>query len=116
PAIFYGFNGNIRVLQEWAATLSQSTPALLTNADNVSVLAFFAKWLGNSIGARIAGFAVVALLALLMLLVIRRGSQARNRWVLECALLLTLIPLISPLGWDYTFVTSLLCVALVINR
>jgi hypothetical protein len=27
--------------------------------------------------------------------------------VLECALLLTLIPLISPLGWDYTFVTSI---------
>jgi hypothetical protein len=51
-----------------------------------------------------------------MLVVILRGGHTRNRWVLESALLLTLIPLISPLGWDYTFITSLLCVALLVNR
>jgi alpha-1,2-mannosyltransferase len=116
PAMFYGLHGNIRVLQDWAVTLSHSTPALLTNNDNVSVMAFFAKWLGNSTLGLIAAGAVVALLALLMLLVILRGRHTRHRWVLECALLLTLIPLISPLGWDYTFVTSLLCVALLVNR
>jgi hypothetical protein len=116
PAMFYGLHGNILVLREWAATLSQSTPALLTNNDNVSVMAFFAKWLGNSTRGLIAGGAVVAILALLMLVVIVRGGHTRNRWVLECALLLTLIPLISPLGWDYTFITSLLCVALLVNR
>jgi hypothetical protein len=116
PAMFYGLHGNIRVLRAWALTLSQSTPALLTNNDNVSVMAFFAKWLGHSARGPIAAGAVVAILALLMLLVILRGGHKRNRWVLECALLLTLIPLISPLGWDYTFVTSLLCVALLVNR
>ena len=30
-------------------------------------------------------------------------------------MLLTLIPLVSPLGWDYTFLMSLLAIALVIN-
>ncbi|HJZ77740.1 MAG TPA: glycosyltransferase family 87 protein [Vicinamibacterales bacterium] len=116
PSLFYGVNGNLRVLREWAVTLSQSTPALLTNSDNVSVLAFFAKWLGPSTRALVAGAAVLAALALLMLAVIQRGSNRRADAVLECALLLTLIPLISPLGWDYTFVTSLLAVALLVNE
>jgi alpha-1,2-mannosyltransferase len=115
PAIFYGVRGNIRVLSEWAVTLTQSTPALLTNNDNVSVLAFFAKWLGPTTRAAIAGAIGLAVLALLTLAVIHRGGKSRERSVLECALLLTLIPLISPLGWDYTFVSSLLAVALLVN-
>ena len=115
PAIFYGIAGNVRVLGEWARTLSQSTPALLTNNDNVSVLAFFAKWLGDPARALIAGGIVIAVLALLMLAVILRGGTIPNRPVLECAVLLTLVPLISPMGWDYTFLVSLLAVALLIN-
>jgi len=115
PAMFYGVRGNIQVLGQWAATLSQSTPGLLTNNDNVSVMAFFTKWLGPSTGALIAAAIVVAALAILTLAVIWRSGNRRERAVLECALLLTLIPLISPLGWDYTFVMSLLAVALVVN-
>jgi alpha-1,2-mannosyltransferase len=116
PAIFYGVVANFRVLGEWAATLSQSTPTQLTNNDNVSVIAFFAKWLGTSPRALVAGAIVLVILGLLTLVVIRRGGNGRGRSVLECALLLTLIPLISPLGWDYTFVMSLLAVALVVNE
>jgi len=116
PVVFYGFQGNFRVLEEWGVTLSQSTPVLLTNNDNVSVLAFFAKWLGPSTRALVAGACVLAILALLMLAVIYRGSNGRSGAVLECAMLLTLVPLVSPLGWDYTFLMSLLAVALVINR
>ncbi len=116
PAMFYGVDGNVRVLREWAVTLSQSTPALLTSNDNVSVMAFFAKWLGRSTSALITGGAVIAILAVLMLVVILSGSRKRHRAVLECALLMTLIPLVSPMGWDYTFVISLLAVALLVNR
>ena len=115
PAIFYGVHGNVDLLRQWAVTLSQSTPSLLTNADNVSVLAFFAKWLGSSRFAVGASLAVLGALALLMLAVIVRGGHEPKRAVLECGMLLTLIPLISPLGWDYTFLTSLLAVAIVIN-
>jgi Glycosyltransferase family 87 len=116
PVVFYGIEGNLRVLDEWRVTLSQSTPALLTNNDNVSVLAFFAKWLGPSTRAFAAAAGVLAVLALLMLAVIYRGAKDRSGSVLECAMLLTLVPLISPLGWDYTFLMSLLAVALLINR
>jgi alpha-1,2-mannosyltransferase len=116
PALFYGIHGNIGVLREWAATVSQSTPALLTNNDNVSVPAFFAKWFGPSTRALVAAAVVLAALGIVMLAVILRGTDRRYSAVLECALLLTLVPLASPLGWDYTFLMSLLAVALVINR
>jgi Glycosyltransferase family 87 len=114
PAMFYGWRQNVEVHQAWFTTLSQSTPRLL-GGDNVSVIAFFSKWLGNSTWALVASTIVIAGLALLMLAVIRRGGHRRDRAVLECAMLLTLIPLISPLGWDYTFLMSLLAVALLIN-
>jgi hypothetical protein len=103
------------VHQEWFVTLSQSTPTQLTGGDNISVIAFFSKWLGSPAQALVPSVIVLAGLALLMLAVIRRGRQRRDRAVLECAMLLTLIPLISPLGWDYTFLMSLLAVALLIN-
>jgi alpha-1,2-mannosyltransferase len=115
PAIFYGARGNIQVLREWATTLSQSTPGQLTNNDNVSVFAFFAKWFARPADALAASCLVLAVLALLMLAVIVRGRNARSSFALECAMLLTLVPLISPLGWDYTFLMSLLAVALLIN-
>ncbi|HET9215700.1 MAG TPA: glycosyltransferase family 87 protein [Terriglobia bacterium] len=115
PAMFYGWQQNFEVLQEWFTTLSQSTPTQIAGRDNVSVIGFFSKWLGDSTHALVATMIVLAGLAVLMLAVIRRGGQRRGRAVLECAMLLTLIPLISPLGWDYTFLMSLLAVALLIN-
>ena len=115
PAVFYGSDGNVQVLREWAVTLSQSTPGQLTNNDNVSVFGFFAKWLATPTGALLASAMVLAILALLMLAVILRHGKARNPATLECAMLLTLVPLVSPLGWDYTFLMSLLAVALLIN-
>ena len=115
PALFYGWDRNFEVLQEWFTTLSQSTPTQISGRDNVSVIGFFSKWLGDSTHVLVATTIVLGGLALLMLAVIRRGGQRRDRAVLECAMLLTLIPLISPLGWDYTFLMSLLAVALLIN-
>ena len=34
PSVFYGIRGNFHLLREWASTLSQSTPTLLTTHDN----------------------------------------------------------------------------------
>ena len=115
PAAFYGWSANVHVLGQWAATLSQSTPALLTNNDNVSVPAFFAKWAGQSVRALAATVVVFSVLSLVMLVVIVRGGGRRHGAVLEGAMLLTLVPLVSPLGWDYTFLMSLLAVALLVN-
>src|SRR5581483_2081407 len=115
PAIFYGVGGNVDQLRAWAGSLSQSTPALLTNVDNVSLLAFFTKWLGDPARAAWPTLIALGLLALLTLIVIVAGWRRGDACVLDGALLLTLIPLISPLGWDYTFLMALLAVALIVN-
>jgi hypothetical protein len=115
PAVFYGWRKNIEVLHEWAITLQRSTPTLLTNNDNVSVIAFFEKWATRPSVALGGSLAVLVLLMLLMLAVTLRGRGLARAAVLDGAMLLTLIPLVSPLGWDYTFLMSLLAIALVIN-
>jgi len=47
--------------------------------------------------------------------VIRAGRFVRDREVLEGALLLTLIPLLSPQGWDYVFLVATPAIALFAN-
>jgi len=116
PSAFYGVAGNLDQLREWSSSLSDSTPALLTNVDNVSVLAFFTKWLGDAGGAVRPTLIALGALAVLTLGVIAAGWRLRDNFVLEGALILTLIPLISPLGWDYTFLMALLAVALIVNN
>ena len=52
--------------------------------------------------------------AVLVLAVILVGKSVREPLALESSLLLTLIPLISPLGWDYTLLMSVLAVTLIV--
>lgn len=115
PSAFYGLAGNIRELHAWASSLSVSTPSLLTNVDNVSVLAFFTKWTGDPAHALTLTLVTLGALALATMATILAGWRRRDGCVLDGALILLLIPLISPLGWDYTFLMALLAVTLVVN-
>ena len=45
-----------------------------------------------------------------------RGRKVDDPMILESGLLLALIPLISPLGWDYTLLSSVLVVMLVLKH
>jgi len=112
PALFYGFKGNLAVHQEWITTFSRSTPRLLTSQDNISLLALLSKWLGQGSAALTAWAVLVALLVLLMLLILLRGRGLPRAALLECSTLLLLTPLLSPLGWDYTFLFALPAVTL----
>ncbi len=110
PSAFYGFERNLEVHREWYRTLSESTPAELRSADNVSLAAFVTKWsLPTALGL---GLGLVLGLAILMLFLIRWGRGLPRAAVLEVGTLLVMIPLVSPLGWDYQFVTSVLGVTL----
>ena len=114
PSVFYGVQGNFTVLSEWASTLSQSTPALLTSHDNISIIAFWSKWTQNAtFSLWVAGTMVVALAALVLVL-IWKGKKLEEPVALECGLLLMLIPLVSPLGWDYQLVMSVLAVTILV--
>jgi hypothetical protein len=102
----------VEVHRDWYRTLVESTPGLLAGADSVSVAAFLTKWSGKADLAAL----VVLVLALLVLAVVLRGRGLSRSPVLEVALLLALIPLVSPLGWDYQFLTSVLALTLLAHH
>ncbi len=106
PALYYGWNGNREVFTEWIATLSQSTPQLLSTQDNISIFAFFSKWTNSAGWAVYPAVVCIFGLALLTLFVMKKRSQVMSPSVLESSLLLLCIPLVSPLGWDYTLLMA----------
>lgn len=108
PSLFYGFSGNIKVIQEWTSTLTQSTPHLLDSQDNISLLGLLMKWTGSHKLSLLVFAAAVIGLSFVFLNLVVKGKGRKEALVLDCSLLLSLIPLLSPLGWDYTFLMSIL--------
>jgi alpha-1,2-mannosyltransferase len=116
PGLFYGLPGNLQVHKEWLDSLSRSTPALLSTQDNVSLIALFTKWTGRPQLSQTLYVITVAVLALIFLFLVIRGRVMPRGIVLESALLLMLIPIVSPLGWDYTLLSSVPAVMLALNN
>jgi hypothetical protein len=115
PALAYGPAETVALHQAWWHTVAQSTAPNLLNADNVSLAGMYAKWLGAgplAAGLTIATAIVLAGAALLVFAARRRVAAPAG---LEAALLLTLIPLLSPQGWDYVFLVSTPAVMYVVN-
>jgi Glycosyltransferase family 87 len=116
PATLYGWSGNLDLLRGWLQTVTDSTaPNLLAN-DNVSIAAMWAKWLGP--GPVASALAWITLAGVTGLVV---GAWRHRRAVsapayLECALLLLLIPLISPQGWDYVLLLATPAVVCLVDR
>ena len=115
PSLFYGLEGNIIVHQEWYSTLSKSTPNLLQTQDNVSLVAFFSKWTDNPDLSLVLTGVVIGFLSCLLFFLIHRGKGLQQGAILECSTLLICIPLVSPLGWDYTFLMSILGLTIILK-
>ena len=115
PALVYGVQGDIELHRHWWETVSSSTAPNLTNADNVSIAAMWAKWIGvGGLATTLAAGTSVVLLALTLLVCFNRSSVSFPDG-LEAALLLTVIPLLSPQGWDYVFLVSTPAIMLLVN-
>ncbi len=115
PAARYGWSGNLHLLADWWHTVTATTAPNLTNPDNVSFDAMFTRWLGPDSPARVlaAGTAVL-LLALTGVVIAGRGALPAPE-TLEASMLLLLIPLLSPQGWDYVLLIGTAGVMLLIN-
>jgi hypothetical protein len=115
PVPLYGVGGNTALLREWWWTVSRSTAPNLLSPDNVSLAAMYAKWLGpGGMASALAAVTSVALLLTAAVVIARRRDQEFPE-ALEAALLLTLMPLISPQGWDYVFLVSAPAIMLLVN-
>jgi hypothetical protein len=101
PALIYGWTGNIALLVDWFHTVTGSTAGNLLGADNVSLAAMWAKWIG--VGTPATALATISTGIVLGLVAVawlrRRTVEAPD--YLEVALLMLVIPLLSPQGWDY---------------
>jgi len=116
PTVMYGWTGNLRLLSDWWHTVTSSTAPNLTNQDNVSLAAMFTKWLGEQPGASTLALLVGLILLTLTAVVVAARRGIREPDPLEASLLLMLIPLLSPQGWDYVFLISTPAVMLLINE
>jgi hypothetical protein len=116
PAALYGFSGNLALHREWLTTvLSTSNEANILNVDNVSWVAMYTRWFGP--GSTAAGLAMLTAVAALGLLpwMWKVGRDVAHPAGLEAALLLVLIPLISPQGWDYVLLVATPAVVYLVN-
>jgi hypothetical protein len=82
----------------------------------VSVAAMWAKWLGPGAVASTLAWITVAAALVLAIEVWRRRRQVASPEYLECALLMLLIPLISPQGWDYVLLLATPAVVCLVDR
>jgi hypothetical protein len=116
PALRYGWDGNVQLLGEWWRTVTATSAPNLLNPDNVSLSAMYAKWIGPSSTAPILAAVTGAILLLLAGVVIAGRGQLKTPDTLEACLLLMLIPLLSPQGWDYMFLIATPAVMLLIDE
>ena len=116
PATFYGIGGTIALYQDWWATVTETTASTLTGGDSVSFASMFAKWLVP--GPLATSLAVIASLGALAMAVsvFKRRSEVRFPEGVEAGLLLMLVPMLSPQGWDYVLLLAAPAVALLANH
>jgi hypothetical protein len=116
PAVVYGWTGNLDLLRDWARTVTDSTSPNLLGSDNVSIAAMWAKWIGPGAPAATLAWVTMAALAVLIGLAWRRRRTVAAPDYLECALLMLLVPLISPQGWDYVLLLATPAVVCLVDR
>lgn len=117
PLVRYSPAEALRLHRDWWDTVVSTTAPNLLNPDNVSWLAMYTR-----LGDRLPPWAPMLLWAATALIVaglVARMWFRRDRVEypdgLEGALLLLLIPLVSPQGWDYVLLLGTPAVVLLVN-
>jgi hypothetical protein len=106
PAALYGWGGNAELHREWWRTVTETTAPNLAITDNVSLAAMYYRWVGPGVwSARLAFATALMLLGVAALMFFQRRAVPFPEGV-EGAMLLTLIPLLSPQGWHYVFLIA----------
>jgi alpha-1,2-mannosyltransferase len=116
PAVVYGWNGNLDLLRGWLITVTDSTMPNLLGNDNVSIASMWAKWLGPGFWATALTLLTMASAGALVIAAWRRRRGVAAPEYLECALLMLLIPLVSPQGWDYLLLLATPAIVCLVDR
>ncbi len=115
PSLLYGQEGNFRLLLGWVEATFGTTIPNLTSQDSVSILGMYSKWLGIGPTAFALSLITIGVLVAVFVLVFCKRADRIFPEYLEMSLLLTLIPLFSPSGWDYTLLLSTPAIMCLVN-
>jgi len=116
PALVYGWSGNLELFGDWYRTVTSSTPPNLLGSDNTSLAGMWAKWLGCGAAATmLAALSSLAALGLVVVVWLKRDTVPSPAY-LEVSLLMLLVPLLSPQGWDYVLLLATPAVVCLIDR
>jgi Glycosyltransferase family 87 len=116
PAVVYGWQGNIDLLSGWYHTVTDTTAPNLLQPENVSLATMWAKWIGvGPLATQLAAISVLAALAIVAWVVWQRGHVDGPAY-LEFGMLMLLVPLISPQGWDYVLLLATPAVICLVDR
>jgi hypothetical protein len=116
PALVYGWTGNVNLVVEWYRTVTETTAPNLLLPENVSIATMWAKWLGPGALASRMAVATVAVALVAVAWAVGRRSRVPAPAYLEFGLLMLLVPLISPQGWDYVLLVATPAVVCLVDR
>jgi hypothetical protein len=116
PALRYGWGGNLAQLHGWWDVVTTSTAPNLAGQDNISIAGMYAAWLGVGPVAGWLSATTALVLVLACARAILQGLEVSKPDYLDAALLLFVIPLLSPQGWDYVLLLSTPAVMLLLDR
>jgi hypothetical protein len=116
PVTAYGWDGNLALLHDWYRTVTDTTAPNLFTEENISFASMWAKWIGAGPAAK--GLALASSVGVVGagLFVMSRRQHVAEPNYLEGAYFLTLVPLLSPQGWDYVSLVGLPAYMLIVDR
>jgi hypothetical protein len=116
PAAIYGWRGNLLLLADWWRTVTDTTAPNLLIPENVSIATMWLKWLGpGTLATSLAAMTLLAAAGLVLVVLLRRRGVGEPNY-LEFGLLMLLIPLASPQGWDYVLMLATPVVLCLVDR
>jgi hypothetical protein len=116
PALTFGWQGNIDQVLGWYRTVTATTPENLLVPENISLATMWAKWIEpGSLATKLAVATSVAVVGVAALIFARRRTVGRPAY-LEFSVLMLLIPLLSPQGWDYVLLLATPAMLILVDR
>ena len=116
PAAVYGWSGNLEQIGGWYRTVTDTTAPNLLAPENVSVATMWAKWLGPGPTASSLATATAVVVVAIAAVAWLWRRRARQPAYLEFGLLMMLVPLLSPQGWDYVLLLATPAVVCLVDR
>src|SRR5262249_7638723 len=115
PVVRYGIETTVQLHKDWLRSGITSTGSNLANTDKTSCAGMYDRAFGLRSTATAVTAATIVLAVAVVAWMCAKGRHLESPVGLEGAVLLVLMPLISPQGWDYVLLLATPAVAYLVN-